>query len=429
MVGYLVNQYPKVSHAFIRREIAALERRGVPVARFSLRPCPDSLPDPADREEHARTRVVTDSGAAGLARAIARTAAARPFAFAAALAVALRIGPGSDRGVARHLAYLAEACVLRRWAAAGGIRHLHAHHGTNSAAVAMLCRLLGGPSYSLTIHGPEEFAKAPRLALAEKIRNARFVVGICEDGTAQLRRWCSPEDRHKVRLLRCGLESHRLRTIGGSPPAEPRVVCVGRLCPEKDQAGLIRAVGVLRREGVRVRAVLLGDGPTRPALERLAVREGVAAVVAFVGWASEARVKEELRGARALVLPSRAEGLPVVIMEAFAAERPVVSTTIAGIPELVEPGVSGWLVPPGSVGPLAAALREVVTADPARLWAMGREGKRAVAARHDVDRSAAQLAAWFDGEPAEDADGADGAGRSAGQGSPSAQAMVRAMSW
>ena len=143
-IAYLTNQYPKVSHSFIRREIEALERLGVDVARYALRGWDSELVDPQDVEERSRTRYVLRGGALALGRALLTVAFTRPVALARALSKAAGMGWRSDRGVLRHIAYLAEACVLLHWCRAAGIGHLHAHFGTNPAAVALLLRGLGG---------------------------------------------------------------------------------------------------------------------------------------------------------------------------------------------------------------------------------------------------------------------------------------------
>jgi glycosyltransferase involved in cell wall biosynthesis len=112
--------------------------------------------------------------------------------------------------------------------------------------------------------------------------------------------------------------------------------------------------------------------------------------VHLIGWASSERVREEVLGARALVLPSFAEGLPVVLMEAFALGRPVISTYVAGIPELVVPG-SGWLVPAGSIDALASAMRDALTAAPETLERMAAVGEKRVRELHQIGASAQVL--------------------------------------
>jgi glycosyltransferase involved in cell wall biosynthesis len=395
-IAYLVNQYPKTSHTFIRREIQALEAEGVEVARFSLRRVAEELVTDADRVEQARTRVLLDAGSLLILLAVARAAVTRPVRFARALRAALAMGWRSDRGVLRHLAYLAEACLLQRWLLAAGASHVHAHFGTNPAAVALLCRELGGPPYSFTIHGPEEFDKPEFLALREKTRRAAFVAVVSHFGRSQLWRWARPEDWHKVDVIRCGLDTELI--AAPRPPAVPRVprlVCVARLSEQKGHLLLIDAAARLARGGVAFELVLAGDGPMRSAVEEAIARAGLGDRVRITGWLSAARVRDEILAARALVLPSFAEGLPVVAMEALALARPVITTAIAGTPELVEPGVTGWLVPAGSAAALVGAMREALEASPERLDEMGRAGAALVARQHDARHEARKLAELF----------------------------------
>jgi len=395
VVAYLVNQYPKISHTFIRREIAAVERAGVTVVRFSIRPAPEQLTSAEDVTEQARTRVVVTAGGWRLAAAVVLTALATPCRFAKALRTAWRMGLRSDRGLLRHMAYLAEACLLRRWLGECGAAHLHAHFGTNPAAVALLCRLLGGPPYSFTIHGSEEWDRPTLLSLKDKVHMAEFVVAVSSYVRSQIYRWASSSDWHKVVVVRCGLDEFFLRAPPTPPPASPRLVCVGRLRSEKGQLLLIEAAAELARRGTDFGMVLVGDGEQRSEIEAAIRHHGLAERVTISGWASSEEVRRQITGARALVLPSLMESLPVVIMEAFAVGRPVIATYVGGIPELVENGKCGWLVPAGSVEALAEAMRDALTAPVERLEEMGREGARRVAMWHDASAEGRKLAALF----------------------------------
>lgn len=189
-IAYLINQYPKVSHSFIRREIAGIEACGIQIARFSIRSCHSELVDEADKLELKRTRVVLGIGIVGLLFGLLRVAVSRPIRFLQALWLTLSLGWRSEQGILRYLIYLAEACVLLRWFSDSGVTHVHSHFGTNSTTVAMLCRAIGGPPYSFTIHGPEEFDKVKALALVEKVERAAFVVTVSSFGKSQLYRWC-----------------------------------------------------------------------------------------------------------------------------------------------------------------------------------------------------------------------------------------------
>ncbi len=394
-LAYLVNTYPRVSHSFIRREILALEASGADVRRFSIRASDTPLVDEADVREQARTRVIFDVGAIGLLSAALRSLISRPKALLGALRSALRMSKSSDRGVLAHLAYLAEACVLREWLADGDECHVHAHFGTNSAAVAMLCRQIGGPSFSFTVHGPEEFERGPQLALAEKVAASRFVVAISEFGRNQLCRWSDPSDWGKLRVVHCGVDDRFLSPPLTPVPDCPRLICVGRLCVEKGHLVLIEAMRRLIESGVECDLVFAGDGPLRSRIERQIGQSGLRSRIRVTGWLSSEQVQREILAARAMVLPSFAEGLPVVIMEALALGRPVISTPVAGIPELLEPGISGWLVAPGSADQLAAAMAEALRTPVQRLSQMGQAGARAVAQRHNAHLEAAKLASLF----------------------------------
>lgn len=394
-VAYLVNQYPKVSHSFVRREIAALEALGVEVERFSVRRIPDAdLKDPADQAEAKHTTSLLDDKQ-GLVLKLLGQYVKNPLGAAKATATAVSMGRRSDRGVLRHLAYLAEAAGLKEAASATGAEHVHAHFGTNSTTVALLCRALGGPSFSFTAHGPEEFDKPDLIQLGEKIEASAFVAGISSFGRSQLYRRVAAEFWDRVQIVRCGVDDSFLEEQEEPFPTAKRLVCVGRLCEQKGQSLLVQAAAKLKEKGLDFELVLVGDGEMRPEVEGLIQAHGLQEHVRITGWASGAEVKAELLAARCMVLPSFAEGLPVVIMEALALCRPVLSTYVAGIPELVEPGKSGWLVPAGSVEALAQAMEEVLAASPEELERMGKTGREAVLERHDAKKIAVGLKELF----------------------------------
>ncbi len=394
-IAYLVNQYPKVSHSFIRREIAALETQGLTVARFSIRSCADELVDPDDIKELDKTQIVLDHPWSELLFTIVRVVLQRPMSFITALGLAFQLGLRDESGPLYHLAYLAEACVLLAWFEAADIDHVHAHFGTNSTTVAMLCHAMGGPPYSFTVHGPEEFDKVRAISLAEKIRRAAFVVAISSFGKSQLYRWTALEDWPKVHVVHCGLDQTFLAQGFTPIPEQRHLVCVGRLSGQKGHLLLLEAVKQLVDTGYRFTVVLVGDGEMRSQVEALIAAYGLQNCVSITGWASSEVVKTQLLKAQALVLPSFAEGLPVVIMEALALGRPVITTSIAGIPELVETVVNGWLVVPGSVESLVNAMRAALDTSPAEQETMGKAGMAKVAQQHNIDIEAAHLARLF----------------------------------
>jgi colanic acid/amylovoran biosynthesis glycosyltransferase len=382
-LAYLFSWYPQPSQTALRREVLAFEKIGTSIHRFTLRRYDGDLVDEEDKAERERTRAVLAVGASGLAMAVLGTAVCQPRAFGRALRIAVKAGWVSERGLFRNLVYFAEACVLLRWLSELGIEHVHAHYGTNSAMVAMLCRILGGPPYSFTMHGPEEFDAPRSLSLREKIHHAAFVVAITEFTRSQLYRWADYADWSKIHVVRVGVSAMFLEH-GPSPiPANSRLVNIGRITEQKGQATLIQAAAALRDRGLDFELVIVGDGPMRDEIERLIDQFYLRGRVRITGYLSNQGVLQEILNARALVLPSFAEGLPGVFFEAMALGRPVISTFIAGHSELIEPGVNGWLVPAGAVEPLVDAMAKALRADTAELEAMGRAAAARVAERHN----------------------------------------------
>lgn len=394
-LAYLVNHYPKVSHTFIRREILAVERQGLEVLRLAIRGWDDDAPDPVDQAEKARTHYLLRDGAFGLVTATVAQAARAPGRFFSALKLALRMSRRADRPWPFHLAYLMEACaampVLRR----AGIEHLHIHFGTNPAELGMLIEALGGPGYSMTVHGPEEFDRPDFLHLGDKIRGARFVAAITSFCRSQLSRWVAYTEWPKLRIVHCGLDPE-FHAVDAPPPTGQRLICVGRMAEQKGHLLLIEAAAAVARQVPGFELVLAGDGELRPTIERRIAQLGLERHVRITGWIDSDTVRRELLASRALVLASFAEGLPVVMMEAMALGRPCISTCIAGVPELVRDGENGWLLPAGDPEALAEAMLACLRLDDAELARVGQRARADALARHDVDREAARLVALFE---------------------------------
>ena len=394
-IAYLMNIYPMTSTVFIRREILALERRGIKVTRIALRGWNDEPVDQEDKFERERTRYVLREGAPALLVAVLRMLVTRPLRLLKALGMTWRVGRRADRPLLVHLVYLTEACRVAPWLRAAGIQHLHVHFGTNSAEVAMLAHILGGPQWSFTIHGPEEFVKPRFIGLTDKIRDCAFVVAVSSFARSQIYRLLKHQHWHKVKIVHCGLEPVFFSTSASPPPVARRLVCVGRLCEQKGQLLLIEATHRLAAAGVDFELVLVGDGEMRADIEALIRRYKLQAMIRITGRISSDKLHEEILAARALILPSFAEGLPMVIMEAMALRRPVISTFVAGIPELVHTGEHGWLVPAGDVEALMEAMRACLEAPAEMLASMGEAANKRAFARHNVEIQAAQLSTLF----------------------------------
>jgi colanic acid/amylovoran biosynthesis glycosyltransferase len=393
-VAYLMNQHPSPSVTFIRREIAGLESKSATVVRYSIRRWSGEVVDPADKAEATRTEVLLDRGLL-LFWDLLCCIVSSPRRFFTAARLCACVGWKSDRGPFLTWIYLLEACSLKRRVTRANIPWIHAHFGTNSTAVAMFCRVLGGPPYSFTVHGPEEFDRPELLHLGEKIKHAGMVIAISNFCRSQLYRWCRWEDWGKIRIVRCGVSETFARQTHTPVTNLPTLVCVARLAEQKGLPILLEAAARLKRSGVDFQLRVIGDGVLRKPLEMLIAQEGLQDHVLLMGWQTEKQIRQAIEESRALVLPSFAEGLPVVLMEALALGRPVISTKIAGISELVVDRENGWLVDAGDAETLESAMRDVLAADPEKLSAMGQSGADSVRSRHLAKDEAYRLGEYF----------------------------------
>lgn len=399
-IAYILNTYPQPSHSFIRREVQALERHGVEIERIAMRPADVPLVDPGDIDEQGRTDYVLAKGGARLVTGLVRRMWRSPRRFRSALAKAWEMGARSQVGRLRHLIYLAEAAYVADRVEGEGIDHLHAHFGTNSTTVALLAAMLadvpGGLGYSFTTHGPEEFDAPQVLSLGAKVDTADFAVAISSFGRSQLSRWAAFGSWARLKVVHCGIEPSRFSEPQPLPEGPLRLAAIGRFVEQKGQMVLIHALAKLVETHPDLHLSLIGDGEMRQDLEAAIARYDLSRHVTLTGWLSEADVRAELAKAHALVMPSFAEGLPMVVMEAMAAARPVVATYIAGTPELVVPGQTGWLVPAGDPDVLAEAISDLAATPAETLSRMGQAGRTRVLQRHDSEIEASKLVHHFE---------------------------------
>ncbi len=402
-IAYLCSLYPAVSHTFILREVSALRRLGAEIATFSIRRAGvEHLLADADRAAFQSTFAILPPRWVRLLRTHLGIVLSAPLAYLSTLLLALRLAPRGLRGHVWQVFYFIEAVVLWEECRRREIRHMHVHIANVAADVALLAAHLGSAtedepwSWSFTMHGPTEFFDVSHFRLAEKLSRARLVVCISDFARSQLMSLSEPEVWDKLHVVHCGIPIDQFPRSHSAdrPGVEPSILYVGRLVPEKGQAVLLEALGALVERGRQVSVTLVGEGPGRADLERLAERLGIAARTSFLGAVGQDDIRAIYAGASVFCLPSFAEGVPCVLMEAMATGLPVVSTRITGIPELVEDGHTGLLVAPGRADELAGALERLL-ADPALCRELGVNARAKVIEEFDAERSAEQLYALF----------------------------------
>lgn len=394
-VAYLTGDYPKVSHTFILREVQAVRAAGVPVVTCSIRRPPASeFKGREEQEARAETFYVIAAARnpLTLVKAHARALVRAPGTWVSTLALAIKMRSPGLKAFLWQLFYFLEAGVLADHLRTRNARHLHNHFGNSSCSVAVLAAKLAGIPYSFTEHGPAIFFEVDRWALPEKIARAKFVVAITHFCRSQLMLFSDPAHWGKIGIVHCGVDPAMYRRA--VPDFGKRVAFVGRLDPVKGALLLIEAMARVLKAHPDATLTLAGDGPARAPAEARAAELGIAGSIRFAGFMTQGQVAELLSTSDMLVLPSFAEGLPVVYMEALASRIPVVASRVAGVPELVQDGVTGFTVPPGDVETLADRMMRLM-ADPELATRMGEAGRQAVEREHDIAREGAWLAELF----------------------------------
>jgi glycosyltransferase involved in cell wall biosynthesis len=388
-IAYLVSDYDAPSHTFIRREAAALQHLGADIVAFSIQP--GSKPD------SDVTSVLGRSPWAYLLALIA-SAVKRPSRFFSTWHLALRHRPPGLRAIVWAQFHFVEALVLARLLSQAGASHLHVHFANSGATVAMLAADYLRVPWSLTLHGISETDFPAGLLLPDKIARAKFVACASYFMQAQAMRMVSPDQWHKFQIVRCGVDTHRLGQMTSELARSdlPRLICVGRLSPEKGHLGLLEVISRLRARGIDSRLSLVGDGPLRPAIEDVVERMNIGDRVSLEGFLIEDDTLAAIASSDILVLPSFMEGLPVVLIEALAMGKPVVASRVAGIPELVEHGRSGLLFTPSDTEDLEEVLARILV-DRTDWVTLGVAGKARVRSEFDSLQIAKPLLDMFSG--------------------------------
>jgi colanic acid/amylovoran biosynthesis glycosyltransferase len=362
LIGYLVSQYPAASHTFIRREIDELRLRGLNVQTFSVRrPGPSERRTERDHSAFKETFYLLPVSVISLVAAHVAAIGTRPAAYFCVAALALKHRAPGFRALIWAFFHFAESIVFARELKRRRIQHLHNHFANSGATVGLLTSTFLGLPWSMTLHGVSETDYPAGLLVGRKIEAAQFVACVSHFARAQAMRVTSPDHWRKLFIVRCGLNlsavpEYRLP----SPRVRSRIICVGRLSPEKGQIGLLEAFSAIQAQGIEAELVLVGDGPERSRIERKVHELGLAPAVTLRGRLDEETTLLEIATSDLLVLPSFMEGLPIVLIEAMALGVPVVATHVAGIPELVMDEREGLLFRPGDWRDLAQKITRLL---------------------------------------------------------------------
>jgi colanic acid/amylovoran biosynthesis glycosyltransferase len=403
-IAYITTGYPSPSHTFIQREIQELERQGIGIFPISINKVASAeLLSDLDRSDAERTFTIKQTSPPRALIAAARFTVSSPKAVAEVLRLIVKLGVTDLKGFLWHLFQLVEAMLVVRECERRGVTHIHAHFGEVPATVAWFAAELGRrrsatsvQTWSVTVHGWREFTNENAAMLGQKMRSATFVAAISDFTRAQLMRIAGvAHSADHFSVVRCGLPM-------SDYPFEPRtalhdvptILMTARLADEKGHLVLLEALAFLRSAGTPMKALFIGSGPVAEVLADATTRLGLSDLVTWMGAQPPSVVHEQLQACDIFCLPSFAEGLPVVLMEAMAVGRPVITTSISGIPELVENNVTGLVLPAGRSDLLADALQRLVNDDELRTQLV-KAGRTRVEAMHNIGPIATQLGALF----------------------------------
>ena len=394
-IAYLTAEYPAVSHTFILREVEALRELGFDISTCTIRTvAPDQLRGPAEKAAAADTFKVLAAARNPLTLLRAQLPAlSAPGRYFGALALAVRLRSPGLRAFFYQLFYFFEATVLARYLKAKGITHLHNHFSNASATVAMLAAHIANLPFSYTLHGPADLQEPQRWRLDEKTARAEFVACISYFARSQVMLYADPDHWHKLHIVHCGVrpELYQARAPRTDSTGNA-LVFIGRLAAVKGLRKLVGAFELALKSNPDLTLTIVGDGSERAWLEKATAKFGSA--VTLTGARSQGEVANILAEHDVLVLPSFAEGLPVVLMEAMASGKPVIATQVAGVSELVQDGISGYVVPPGDVISLAERIVSL-SQDRDLQNHFGIMGRSKVIADFDIRQEAARIGALF----------------------------------
>jgi glycosyltransferase involved in cell wall biosynthesis len=383
-IAYMTGQYPRATATFIHREVVGLRRRGLHVETFAARAPRDHeyiVAEQQEERDNAYSRL--PPGPLKLLGAHARMLARGPGRYFSALALAVRTRAPGFKSLLWQGFYFAEAAMVADRVIQRRLAHLHNNFADSSCSVAMLASAMGGFDFSFTMHGPAEFFEPHRWRLDEKIKRARFVICISHFCQSQAMIFSPEQSWDRLRIVHCGVDP-RMYTPRVHDGQGKEILFVGRLARVKGLPVLIDAMALLKEKHPEFQLTIAGDGPDRSTIEQQIARLGLQQHVRILGYQSEGQVRDLLAQSDVFAMASFAEGIPVVLMEAMASGVPVVAPSIAGIPELVEDGRSGFIVPPADPGSLADGIDRLLR-DPELRSRFATEGRAKVEREFTLD--------------------------------------------
>jgi colanic acid/amylovoran biosynthesis glycosyltransferase len=347
-IGYLISQYPAVSHTFVQREVFALRSKGFMIHTASINETniKEEQLLPNDREEMNRTYYIKKQGVLIAVGELVKTFVTKPLQLLKGIYSALKLANFNIKKMFLHLCYLVEALLVAKWMKKTNISHVHVHFANPASTVALILTKIYPYTYSMTIHGPDEFYDVTLYNLKEKIEGAEFIFCISYYTRSQIMRLSLPEAWKKMDVVPLGVDPDFYTPIVFREHPSPfEILCVGRMTLTKGQEILLQAVKKILAQGKNIRLCFVGDGPEKERLEEIIKKLHLQDSIVFKGALNTEETFRFFKQTDIFALSSLAEGVPIVLMEAMSMEIPCIATAINGIPELIKNEINGLLVP------------------------------------------------------------------------------------
>lgn len=396
-IAYLVSQYPATSHTFILREVLGLNELGFEIHPASINADTRDITEVTsqERSERERTYYVKQHGIRGAFVGHLWALAQHPRGYLRGWMACLRRCLKDPGRTPTHLFHLTEAFMLARWMDSSRLEHLHVHFATAAASVASLLKAVFPIRLSMTVHGPDEFNNVKTEHFAEKISRCDQVICISYFARSQCMQHSAPEHWHKFSIARLGVDPAQFVPNPAHQPNQAlSILCVGRLTPAKGQHLLLESIARLRDRNIHVELTLVGDGPDRDSLEQHCQQLCLQTQVRFTGPLNQDQVRPLYLTHDVFVLPSFAEGIPVVLMEAMASGLPCITSRITGIPELIEHEHSGLLTAASDIDELSNSIERLAKDENLRTR-LAHNGRQKICTEFNLNDNIKKLAAIF----------------------------------
>jgi colanic acid/amylovoran biosynthesis glycosyltransferase len=396
-IAYLVSQYPAVSHTFVQREIGGLRAQNFEILTASINEPDRSIHQmlACEQDESRRTYYVKREGPLKAILAVVKTLFTHPLGFLQGIFSSITLAKWNIKSLFYNFFYFIEAALIGFWMQKHRITHLHVHFANPASTVALLASKIFPLTFSITVHGPDEFYDVTLNHLKEKVKASTFIYCISHYTCSQLMRISDPIDWNKIEISRLGVDTSCYSPKPFNPNPSPlQLLSVARLTLNKGQPILLEALSLVLKQGRQAHLTLVGNGPERDRLAQLVEHLGLSAHVIFKGALNSEETLNCYNHADIFILTSFAEGLPVVLMEAMSMEISCIATAINGIPELIINDLNGLLVAASDVEGTAEAMVKLIDNAPLR-ERLGKNGRLTIMKHYDLAANTLSLAKQF----------------------------------